>query len=97
MDSQPCMDKFPFSAASGGHRRTMHADLYICSHQTSKPYQNKSETLPSIFGFGRALLLEKEIALAPFYFSQAARLLMHAEMGQLGELVPEFVYNVRNM
>ena len=24
---EPCMDKFPFLGASGGHRRTVHADL----------------------------------------------------------------------
>ena len=51
----------------------------------------------SVLSIGSALLLEKDVALAPSYFPEAARLLMHAEMGQLRELVPDFVYNVRNM
>ena len=41
----------------------------------------------SVLSIGSALLLEKDVALAPSYFPEAARLLMHAEMGQVCRLL----------
>ena len=63
--------------------------LACCVYDARILYYNETKFLMRVLSVGSALLLEKEIALAPSYFPEAARLLVHAEMGQLCKLLPD--------
>ena len=63
--------------------------LACCVYDARILYYSETKFLMRVLSVGSALLLEKEIARAPSYFPEAARLLVHAEMGQLCKLLPD--------